>query len=953
MRGIVQYAINHRVVVYFFCLILFIGGIISFFTLGQLEDPVFTVKKAVVTTKYPGASPEEVELEVTDRIEIAIQEMPQIKHLYSISRAGESIIEVDIKEQYWADRLPQVWDELRRKVNDITPKLPPGAEKPVVGDDFGFVYGFVLAMTGDGYTYKELENYAKVIKKELSLVKGVSRVGLWGVQQKTVYLDITESQLAELNLTAETVANTLEKQNMVVNSGFVDDTTNRFRIAPTGEFTSPEEIGELILRPGPNDIITNIVAASQENNLDLRGFNRAIREESSNVIRIKDVARVKTAYREPPITMMRFDGQDAIGIQIAGADDANIVKVGGRLYKTLDQIVRHLPVGVEVHKVAWQSDLVDASVKGFIISLAMAVGIVLIVLIIPSGFRMGAIIGSDLIITILGTFIYMAINEIPLQRMSLGALIISLGMMVDNSIVVSDAIAVKMRQGVNRAQAAIEGAAASGWPLLSATLVAVLAFFPIFASSEDAGEYCRTLFVVVAVSLILSWVIAMVVTPLQCIDFLKAEKKGEAQDEFDRPLFRRLRKVLSKLVQVRFLTIAFLAGLLVAAVFGFGFVKQMFFPDSTRPQMMVDYWAPEGTRIQDVAEQTKRMEEEIIKNPNVESVTTFIGAGPPRFYLPVDPEKPYQSYGQLIINFKSYKAVDPFIAEFMPWTEQNMTDAMVRFRKYAVGPGDAWKFELRISGPGEADLTTLRNLGEEVKAIGEKSPYGADWRLDMRNPVLKVLPEYDQKRGRWSSVTRLDLANATKRAYDGRQIGIYREGDDLLPIVLRNVERERADLLSSMDTLQIKPSESTKTVPLSQVAKGIESEWENPIITRWDRRRSVTVQSSPKLGVTFAELRKSVIDEIDKIELPPGYEIFWDGEQDSTVSSRRSLIPGIIPAVVLILFLLVAVFNAVRPILIIMLTIPFAIIGITTGLLVFNIPFGFMALLGAMSLAGM
>nr|NGX46608.1 Nickel and cobalt resistance protein CnrA [Chlamydiota bacterium] len=337
----------------------------------------------------------------------------------------------------------------------------------------------------------------------------------------------------------------------------------------------------------------------------------------------------------------------------------------------------------------------------------------------------------------------------------------------------------------------------------------------------------------------------------------------------------------------------------------------------------------------------------------IESVTSFIGAGPPRFYLPVDPEKPYASYSQLILNFKNFKDVDPFIAEFKPWAAQHVTEGMIRFRKYAVGPGDAWKFELRISGPGEADLITLRNLGEQVKAIGEKSTAGTDWRLDMRNPVLKLVPEYDQKRGRWSSVTRLDLANATKRAYDGRKIGLYRERDNLYPIVLRNVQRERQDLLSSLDTLQIKPSESTQTVPLSQVARGIKTQWENPLITRWDRRRSVTVQASPAIGRTFSELKKDVEKEIEEIPLPPGYTIFWDGEHDSTVSSQRSLIPGIIPAVVLILIFLVAVFNAVRPILIILLTIPFAAIGITLGLLVFDIPFGFMALLGAMSLAGM
>ncbi|MCH9608906.1 MAG: Multidrug resistance protein MdtB [Chlamydiales bacterium] len=952
MKSIVAYALSHRTVIYFFALLLLIGGVVSFGTLGQLEDPVFTVKKAVIITKYPGASPKEVELEVTDRIETALQELPQLKHLYSISRAGESIIEVDIKEQFWSDRLPQVWDEVRRKVNDVAPKLPPGAGKPLVGDDFGFVYGFLLALTGDGYSYGELEEYGKIVKKELSLVKDVSRVELWGVQPKVVYLDISESQLAALKLTAETISHTLQKQNMVVNSGFVDDDTNRFRIEPTGEFKSPEEIGELILRPSPNDMITNILNVSQEKPIDLEGFERALEAESTNVIQVKDIATVRPGYLDPPMTMMRFDGKPAIGIQIAGSDEANIVTVGGDLYERLSYLVEHLPIGLDLHKVAWQADLVDDAVNGFLWSLLLAVIIVLVVLIIPSGLRMGTIIGSNLFLTILGTFIYMSIYNIPLQRMSLGALIIALGMMVDNSIVVADAIAVKIRLGLDRKRAAIEGACSNAWPLLSATLIATFAFYPIFASSEDAGEYCRTLYIVVAVSLILSWIIAMLVTPLQCIDFLP-EGKGSGEEEFQTPLFQFFRKVIGKLIRVRGLTMIVLIGLLVLSGVGFQFVRQLFFPDSTRPQLMIDYWGPEGGRIQDVSAVASVLEKEAMKQAGVESVTSFIGAGPPRFYLPVDPEKQYQSYAQLIINFENFKEVDSFIATFKPWVEETVTDGMVRFRKYGVGPGDAWKFELRISGPGEADLTTLRELGEQVMAIGERSEYGTDWRLDMRNPVLKVIPQFDQKRGRWSSVTREDLANATLRAYEGREVGLYREGDTLYPIVLRNIESEREDLLSSMDMLQIKPTESTKTVPLAQVANKVSTKWEDPLITRWDRRRAVAVQASPKLGATFPELKKSIKKEIEAVDLPPGYEFFWDGEEDSSTSAQKSLIPGIIPAIVLILFLLISVFNASRPVIIILLTIPFAIIGVTAGLLIFNIPFGFMALLGAMSLAGM
>ncbi len=951
MKGLIQYALEHRTVVYFVALLLFLGGSVSFFTLPQLEDPNFSVRNAVIITRYPGASPEEVEQEVTDRLETAIQQMTQVKNIYSISRAGESYIKVKIKSQYWSDRLPQVWDELRKKIHDVTPRLPPGAKTPIIGDDFGFVYGFLLGITGDGFSYKELEEYSKTIKKELSLVKGVTRVELWGVQQKVVYLEISEKQLAALNLTAETVQHTFQKQNMVVDAGFVDEGGIRFRIAPTGEFSTPEEIGELILRPASQDVISNAMNEVREGE-SLFELSKEFDRESTNVIRVKDVARVEMGYLEPPITMMRFNGKDALGIQIAGSEDANIVDVGERLEEAVRGITEYLPIGIELNKIAWQSDLVDESINGFFINLLEAVIIVLVVLMIPSGLRMGLIIGSNLVLTILGTFIFMAIMGISLQRMSLGALIIALGMMVDNSIVVADGVAVYLRQNKGRMESALLAARQNAFPLLAATIIAIMAFYPIFASTEDAGEYCRSLFQVVAISLGLSWFVAMFITPLQCVDFLP-EPKGDKEDEFQRPLYRAFRRLVQWVIKRRFLTLTVMVALLIASIGGFGLVSQMFFPDSSRPQMMIDFWTGAGTQIQEVSEDLRSFEKAIMDNPHSTDISTFIGAGPPRFYLPVEPEKNYSNYAQIIVNFDSYQEIDTFIEEMQPWAQNYLPQAMVRFRKFSVGPGDAWKFEARISGPGNASMSELRNLGKEVKEIAMTSPYGEDWRTDMMNPILKVVPEYDQKRGRWSGVTRLDLANATKRSFDGISVGIYREMDDLLPIILRNVERERRHMLTNIETIQIRPTLSTTTIPLSQVASSVVTEWEDPYVVRWNRRRAVTVQGGPVLGATFSELYDSVEKEIHDIPMPPGYEIFWDGEAESSKDAKTSLIPGIIPAFIVILLFLVLVFNAFRPIVIILLTIPFAMIGITAGLLVFDMPFGFMALLGGMSLAGM
>jgi len=960
----VQYAIDNRAVTYFVVFILFFGGIASFFSLGQLEDPVFSIKTAVIQTNYPGASPEEVELEVTDILEQAVQEMPQLKNIYSTSTAGVSTIKVDIKDQYWSPELPQIWDELRKKIEDAAKKLPPGVETPSVFDDFGFVYGFVLALTGDGFSPRELEFYADTLKKEISLVKGVTRVELWGVQPQVIYVDVREQTLNELGISAATILDTLKQQNMVVDAGGAEVNRERLRIAPTGYFKSPVEIGELHIRPSTTDVMSQLVSPTGylmgpqqigvERFRELTG--RQAEGGSADIISLKDIATIRRGYQDPPVTLMRYNGEQAVGIAIAGSDAENIVTVGDRIDRRIDQLQQSLPIGIALQKIAWQSSLVEESVNSFIRNLIAAVAIVLIVLIIPSGFRMGCIIGFDLIVTILGTFIFMALYEIPLQRMSLGALIIALGMMVDNAIVVSDTIAVKIRQGVERKTAAIASTAASAYPLFAATVVAILAFYPIYASTAGAGEYCQTLFTVVAASLLISWLVAMFITPVQCIDFLavaKPKKKSHSSQEFDTSFYNRFRNILEKLMHFRLMTLCFMVGLLALSLFGFNYVSRMFFPDSSRPQMMVDYWAPEGTRIQDVAKNIGKLEKAFLNSSFVSSTSSFIGAGPPRFYLPVDPEGVSANFGQIIVNFPTHTNIDPFIDRFQPFAKEAFPGAMIRFRKYAVGPGNTWKFEARFSGPANADLGALRDFGEKVQEIAGSSRYGTDWRLDMQNKTMKIVPLYDQKNARLSSISRKDVARTTRRGFDGLNVGLYREMDKLLPIVVRHSGEERKEFVDRMETLQVQPAWTTRTVPLSQAISSIDLEWENPIIARWNRRRTVTVQGDAKRGETFPTLQKDVMKKMENIILPPGYELYWDGEASSTTEAQRSLIPGVLPAAILIVFSIVTVFNAYRPLLIILCTIPFALIGITLGLLALQTPFGFMALLGAMSLAGM
>ncbi len=914
-----------------------------------------------IITQYPGATPQEVELEVTDRIETAIQEMPQLKRLTSYSRAGLSIIKVEMKDVYWADRLPQVWDEMRKKIRDVLPRLPPGAGQPEIIDDFSFVFGFVLAITGDGYSYQEIEDYAKLLKKELSLVDGVSRVELWGAQPKVVYLDVSQAQLSELKITKEDILATLALQNMVVEAGAVEVPGRRLRIEATGQFERPEDIGDLVVR-------RSLLDATVTPALELTPYSREIqatspvssarsgsraRVVSGETIRLRDVATIRRGYLEPPINQMRFNGQPALAIQAANVTGGNVVDTGRALEARLNELLPQLPAGIEVEKFAWQSDLVSESINGFVMNLAEAVLIVLVVLILSMGWRMGVVIGWALIITILGTFIVMQVMAIDLQRVSLGALVIALGMMVDNAIVVADNMSVGLQRGKKPVDAAIGAASGPSIALIGATIVAAMAFYPIYAASGDSGEYARTLFIVVAVSLVISWLVAMTVTPLNCISLLKPPKEAAAGgDPYGSGFFRTYKRLLEGAIRFRVLTIGGATALLVAALIGFQGVPQQFFPDFTRTQFRIDYWAPQGTPIQFVSEDIRAIEEKLAADPRVKNIGTFIGSGGPRFYLPVDPEIPYPEYAQIIVNTHTFADVNSLVAEIEPLLNENYTQALTRVRKYTVGPGDDWPFEFRFIGPAGADLATLRSLAEQGMAIVRESPHAKHVRTDMRQRTPKVVAVYDQERARWLATSRNDIAEATRLAFDGTPVGLYREGDSMIPIIARYVEEDRERVSGELGLVQVRPPLGLKSVPLGQVTSDIRLEWEDPIIVRFNRRRTAAVQATPE-GVTFPQLRSEVIDKFNEIELPPGFDVFWDGEYDSTVTAQQQLIPGLVPAVVIMAVIMVGLFNALRPPLVIALTIPFAIIGITAILLPTQVPFGFMALLGAMSLAGL
>ena len=951
--SIAAVAVEKRAVTYFATFLVFVAGIASFFALGQLEDPEYTVKTVSIVTTYPGASPEEVELEVTDRIETKIQELKQLKWIESYSRAGLSYIKAEMLPTFWGDDLQPVFEQLRRKIREVETELPPGAGRPQVNDDFGDVFGFQLALTGDGFSYAELEDFAKDLRKELSLVEGVARVDLWGVQDKVIYLSTRQSQLSQIGLSDESIERTLTTQNEVVDAGSFDLQSKRFRIAPTGAFRSPEDIADLVVRPSSLDTFQ-----SEQVREGITG--------GTNFIRIRDFAEVERGYREPPTQLMRLSdrrpdgelriGQPAIGISITNRPGVNVVEVGNNIDRRLDELDAIFPVGIDVHKIHWQGQIVDDSVQSFLINFAEAVGIVLVVLTLAMGWRMGVIIGTALITTVLGTFIVMATFGIDLHRMSLGALVIALGMMVDNAIVVADGMAVRLQKGMGRVQAAVEAASKPAFPLLGATIIAVMAFYPIAGSSESTGEYCLALFQVVAISLLFSWLVSLSITPVQCIDMLPTPK-ADAGDPYGGKLFQAFRALITTTIRARFPFLGLMVALLAVSVVGFGHVKQLFFPASSMTKFMVDFYAPEGTRIQDVSASLKEAEAKLMEDPRVINVATYAGSGPPRFYLPVEPEEPNQAYGQLIVNVESFREIPDIIADAKPWFAERFPDVLVPLRMFGVGPTKTWKFEVRLSGPAVADPSELRQIAQQFEDIVADSPLTDYSRIDWMQRTQRVVPEYNTERAQLSAVTREDVASATKRAFDGRQVGLYREDDDLTPIILRYVDEERVDI-DGFEGLQVRPSVSIETLPLAQVTDGVETAWEDPIVRRRDRRRTIKVQANPVPDATLPMMIAEIGPKLAEIELPPGYKWEWSGEWEDTVDSQSALIPGMIPAAVIIMFIIVYLYNAFRPLIVILLTIPLALIGITWGLLGaeavgLDAAFGFMSLLGAMSLAGM
>jgi len=918
-------AIRNKTTTLVLTVALVVGGAIAYQGLSRLEDPEFTIKEALVITPYPGATAAEVEEEVSDKIERAVQQLGQLKEVESKSDRGLSTVTVRIKDQYTKQMLPQVWDELRRKMGDIQNQLPPGAGPSIVNDDYGDVWGIFVAIYGDEYTPADLKEVAKLLRRELLLVKDVAKVAFWGDQSEAVYVEPNRDRMSQLGIHPAQILDKLVEKNVVADAGRVKVGPEFIAIGPTGTFESVEDFEDLLIRGG----------------------------EGGGNIYLRDVATVRRGYVQPPRNVLRYDGHPAVGFGISTVSGGNVVEMGTAVEARLHELQEQIPLGIEFGVISLQSKAVTAAVNGFLINLMEAVAIVIAVLLVFMGVRSACIIGFVLALTILGTFIFMGPWNVSLERISLGALVIALGMLVDNAIVVVDGILVRIQQGRDAADAAREVVAQSSMPLFGATAVAILAFGAIGLSNDSTGEFCRSLFQVVFLSLGLSWITGVTVTPLLCVMFLKPPRQkagatAESQDAYGGFLYRLYRGLLLGCIRFRGVTVLVVLALFVASLWGFQYVDKSFFPDSTRPQFMVDVWLPQGTHIDDTIRTTADVERYLDSLDESTHVSALVGAGGLRFLVTYAPEKTNSAYAQFLVDVEDYRV----IADLLPRIERDLPEQIpnieVYTRKFALGPGSGGKIQIRFSGP---DPDELRRLAGQTMTIlyedGDAKAVRTDWRQRVKLMRAVVAEEEANNAG----VNAPDVALALKSSFEGVRVGVYREQDELLPIVLRAPEEERSNVASANNLVIWSPA-AGQSIPLRQVVSDFETVFEDEIIQRLNRKPTITIHADAAEGPA-SELLGRVRPQVEAIPLGPDYELQWWGEYRDSSRAQAGIAASLPMFLLAMVLIVIALFNALRQPLIIFLTVPLAIIGVTWGLLLARQPFGFMALLGFLSLSGM
>ena len=943
--NISKWALNRGVLINAFVAVLIIGGLWAFTQMPKLEDPAVRVKQALVVATYPGASAHQVELELTDPIEKSIRQMPTIDHIESSSYADMTIITVELHPTVKDDELEQQWDLLRRKVENIKPSLPKGSQVMTVADDFGDVYGMFYALTGDGLSDRQLSDYAELIKREVLAIDGVTRVDIYGKRQECININLKEEKMANLGVLPTEVIQTLNGQNATSYAGYYDNGTRRIRVTVDDKFRSVEDIANMLIAGHDDD-----------------------------QLRIRDIADVSKGYEKVTRNAMLRDGERALGISIACSSSHDILKVGDKVEEKLGQLAERMPVGVEYNKVFFQPERVSDSLYTFLINLLESVVIVVVVLIFFMGFKSGVILGMSLAVIVFGSFLVLNGFDGTLQRVSLAAFILAMGMLVDNAIVIVDGILVDLRSGKPRAEALTSIGRKTAMPLLGATLIAILAFMPIFLSPDTSGVYVRDLFIVIAVSLLLSWLLALTHVPLMANRLLHPKvSEGEA---YKGKAYDMLDKVMGICLRHRLMVVGAAVVLLVGSMSCYPFLQQSFFPDMEYDQLYIEYKLPEGYNSTQVENDLEQMRKMLMQCKDVTHVTTSIGGTPSRYNLVRSIATPSLAYGELIVDFTSPETLVEHLDSMQRTLNDRFPDAYIKIKRYNL-MYKKYPIEICFNGP---DPQVLHQLTDSAMAIVRNSDKvclpTSDWEPQV--PVLTV--DYNQQAARTSGLSRGDVALSLMSYTDGIPVGTFYDGihPENIYVKCHTDKGEEVENLDRVNVFGMMPNvgnvfnrstvqklmsgrldkddvirQVTSTTPLSQVSKGIDIRWEEPVVVRYNGQRQQRLQCSPASGVSTESARQSIAKAIESISLPEGYSLSWEGEYKASTQSKQYLFKGFPLSVVMMLLILIMLFNDFRRPAIIFSCIPLVVVGVFPSVLLSGKDFGFVAIVGILGLIGM
>ena len=943
--NISKWALNRGVLINAFVAVLIIGGLWAFTQMPKLEDPAVRVKQALVVATYPGASAHQVELELTDPIEKSIRQMPGIDHIESASYADMTIITVELHPTVKDDELEQQWDLLRRKVENIKPSLPKGSQVMTVADDFGDVYGMFYALTGDGLSDRQLSDYAELIKREVLAIDGVTRVDIYGKRPECININLKEEKMANLGVLPTEVIQTLNGQNATSYAGYYDNGTRRIRVTVDDKFRSVEDIANMLIAGHDDD-----------------------------QLRIRDIADVSKGYEKVTRNAMLRDGERALGISIACSSSHDILKVGDKVEEKLGQLAERMPVGVEYNKVFFQPERVSDSLYTFLINLLESVVIVVVVLIFFMGFKSGVILGMSLAVIVFGSFLVLNGFDGTLQRVSLAAFILAMGMLVDNAIVIVDGILVDLRSGKPRAEALTSIGRKTAMPLLGATLIAILAFMPIFLSPDTSGVYVRDLFIVIAVSLLLSWLLALTHVPLMANRLLHPKvSEGEA---YKGKAYDMLDKVMGICLRHRLMVVGAAVVLLVGSMSCYPFLQQSFFPDMEYDQLYIEYKLPEGYNSTQVENDLEQMRKMLMQCKDVTHVTTSIGGTPSRYNLVRSIATPSLAYGELIVDFTSPETLVEHLDSMQRTLNDRFPDAYIKIKRYNL-MYKKYPIEICFNGP---DPQVLHQLTDSAMAIVRNSDKvclpTSDWEPQV--PVLTV--DYNQQAARTSGLSRGDVALSLMSYTDGIPVGTFYDGihPENIYVKCHTDKGEEVENLDRVNVFGMMPNvgnvfnrstvqklmsgrldkddvirQVTSTTPLSQVSKGIDIRWEEPVVVRYNGQRQQRLQCSPAPGVSTESARQSIAKAIESIAIPEGYSLSWEGEYKASTQSKQYLFKGFPLSVVMMLLILIMLFNDFRRPAIIFSCIPLVVVGVFPSVLLSGKDFGFVAIVGILGLIGM